>query len=104
MERLVTLGKIFSDRNRIQILLLLRREEELCVCELCDTLSLSQPLVSRHIKQMKSAGLLESTKQGKWVHYKLQKNELVETLLSSVSDTSLILPSLIKCTKVGSLR
>ena len=99
MERLVTLGKIFSDKNRIQILLLLRREEELCVCELCDTLSLSQPLVSRHIKQMKSAGLLESTKQGKWVHYKLHNNPLVETLLSAVDDTSFSLPSLIKCTK-----
>ena len=99
MERLVTLGKIFSDRNRIRILLLLQRDKELCVCEICDTLSLSQPLVSRHIKQMKSAGLLESEKLGKWVHYKLQYNELLNTLLHTVNDENVKLPQLIKCTK-----
>lgn len=51
MQKLVILAKTFSDLNRVKILSLLKRERELCVFEICDTLELSQPLVSRHLKR-----------------------------------------------------
>ena len=34
MEKLVAMCKIFSDLNRVKILALLQREEDLCVCEI----------------------------------------------------------------------
>ncbi len=73
MERLVQLAKIFSDLNRLKILGLILRDKEICVCEICDTLELSQPLVSRHLRQMREAGILSATQQGKWVIYTLSE-------------------------------
>ena len=67
MDKLVRLGKILSDINRVKILALLQREKELCVCEICDTLELSQPLVSRHLKQMREANIVSAKKNGKWI-------------------------------------
>ncbi|MDD2367701.1 MAG: metalloregulator ArsR/SmtB family transcription factor [Sulfuricurvum sp.] len=74
MERLIQLAKVFSDINRLKILILVLRDSKVCVCEICDTLELSQPLVSRHLKQMCEAGILESMQEGKWVIYSLAKN------------------------------
>ena len=74
MQRLTQLAKIFSDINRLKILLLVLRDTKLCVCEICDTLELSQPLVSRHLKQMREADILQSKQEGTWVIYSLTSN------------------------------
>ena len=94
MEKLVTLAKVLSDTNRVKILLLLKREDQLCVCEICDTLQLSQPLVSRHLAQMKKAQLVATHKKGKWSLYSLCKNKILEYLLQELDEK---LPSLINC-------
>jgi len=47
-------------------------KEGLCVCELVDALQVSQPNVSRHLKLMKSAGLAEERREGRWVYYALK--------------------------------
>ena len=99
MQKLVTLGKIVSDINRVKILALLKREKSLCVCEICDTLELSQPLVSRHLKQMREANLLHAEKSGKWMSYSLEKNTLLDFLLEHSKDEAEKLPPLIKCFK-----
>jgi len=67
MLKLVMLAKVFSDINRLNILALVLRDKEVCVCEICDTLNLSQPLVSRHLKQMKEAKILQANQKGKWM-------------------------------------
>jgi len=69
MDELLLLSKAMSDENRLKIVALIAREQELCVCEICDTLELSQPLVSRHLKQLKTAGVVEDHKEGKWRVY-----------------------------------
>ena len=71
MDRIVQLSKIFSDINRLKIFAMALRDKNLCVCEICDTLELSQPLVSRHLKQMREADILTSNKKGKWIIYSL---------------------------------
>ena len=74
MERLVQLVKVFSDINRFKILILVLREQEVCVCEICGKLELSQPFISRHLKQIREVDILESTQEGKWVIYSLTEN------------------------------
>jgi len=86
MQKLVILAKTFSDLNRVKILSLLKRERELCVFEICDTLELSQPLVSRHLKKMREALLIESKKDGKWIIYKLAQDKTLHYLLSTIED------------------
>ncbi|MFQ5777415.1 MAG: ArsR/SmtB family transcription factor [Terriglobia bacterium] len=47
-------------------------KDGLCVCELVDTLGVSQPNVSRHLKLMKAADLVEEQREGRWVYYRLK--------------------------------
>jgi len=95
MEELVKLAKIFSDLNRLKILALIIRDKEVCVCEVCDTLELSQPLVSRHLKQMKEADVFNARQEGKWVIYSLNEN-IHPTLECWIAEIKKELPSLPK--------
>jgi DNA-binding transcriptional ArsR family regulator len=45
---------------------------ERCVCELTDMIGVEMPTVSRHLSQLRSAGLLEDEKRGAQVFYRLR--------------------------------
>jgi len=62
--------KALSDRTRVKIIKMLQARE-LCVCELQAALELAQPSVSKHLKVLEEAGLVESRKEGLWVNYRL---------------------------------
>ena len=64
-----TLFKTLSDPTRLRLLNLLAGGET-CVCELTDTLGVVQPKVSRHLAQLKRAGLVDAQRNGKWIHYR----------------------------------
>jgi ArsR family transcriptional regulator len=102
MERLVQLAKVFSDINRLKILVLVLRHTNICVCEICDTLELSQPLVSRHLKQMKESNILESQQEGKWVIYSLAKSPdpILKCWMREVQQEFSSLPNLVSCNKI----
>jgi ArsR family transcriptional regulator len=59
-----------AEPTRLRILALLAREE-LAVLELCRVLGQSQPRVSRHLKLLAEAGLVERFPDGAWVFYRL---------------------------------
>ena len=62
-----------GDRLRLRLACcLLTIKEGLCVCELVDALNVSQPNASRHLKLMKSAGLAEEDRDGRWAYYRLK--------------------------------
>ncbi|MBE1276688.1 metalloregulator ArsR/SmtB family transcription factor [Enterovibrio baiacu] len=67
----VNFYKCLADETRLKTLLLLEREEELCVCELMAALNESQPKVSRHLAQLRKCGLLTDRRQGQWVFYRI---------------------------------
>lgn len=60
----------FADPTRLRILNLLRGGK-LCVCDVCAILDESQPKVSRHLAILRSAGLVEARREGKWMHYRI---------------------------------
>ena len=97
MEQLVEIAKILSDINRLKMIALMHRDKELCVCEFGDTLQLSQPLVSRNLKQMRDAGIVQSRKSGKWMLYSLTQHPLLECFLQNIAHTSDTLPKLVSC-------
>ena len=97
MKKLVQLAKILSDTNRVKIIALMYREKELCVCEICDTLELSQPLVSRHLKQMREAQLVETKQSGKWIIYSLSENKTLHCFLDTIKEDINTLPKIITC-------
>ncbi len=53
------------------------REKEVCVCEVSDTLNISQPLASKYLKQLKDAGIIDSEKRGKWNIYFIKFDEII---------------------------
>lgn len=67
------LFKILSDPTRLRLLNLLA-QGEVCVCDLHGTLGIDQPKVSRHLALMKRAGLVETRRNGKWMHYRLARH------------------------------
>jgi ubiquinone/menaquinone biosynthesis C-methylase UbiE len=69
MEKLVAMLRAAGDPTRLRLLLLLR-QAELTVSELTEIVGQSQPRVSRHLKLLCDAGLLERFKEGSWVFYR----------------------------------
>ncbi len=83
-----------GESTRLRILALLAREE-LAVLELCRVLDQSQPRVSRHLKLLAEAGLVERFPDGAWVFYRLtaggQAAELVAETLSRIDPADPVL-------------
>jgi ubiquinone/menaquinone biosynthesis C-methylase UbiE len=69
MDRLVAMLRAAGDPTRLRLLLLLR-QAELTVSELIEIVGQSQPRVSRHLKLLCEAGLLERFKEGSWVFHR----------------------------------
>jgi ArsR family transcriptional regulator len=47
------------------------RERELCVCELCDSLAMTQSTLSTHLQVIRQAELVSARKEGKWTYYRI---------------------------------
>ena len=77
LERLLELLKALADEKRVQIVSLLARGER-CVCELQDELDAGQSLLSHHLKALKDIGLVTDRRDGRWVHYSLNREALEE--------------------------
>lgn len=71
MRELTTLFKALSDETRLQMLGLLCRRGELCVCDFVEVLEISQSKASRHLRHLVNAGLLEDRREGVWVYFRV---------------------------------
>jgi ArsR family transcriptional regulator len=71
VKELVSTAKAFADPTRVRILAALRGGE-LCVCELCDSLAVTQSTLSTHLQVVRDAGLVSSRRQGKWMYYAIE--------------------------------
>ncbi|BAY74054.1 transcriptional regulator [Nostoc linckia NIES-25] len=86
-----------SDPLRISVLELLR-QRELCVCDLCETLGVSQSKLSFHLKTLKEAGLVNSRQEGRWIYYSLNLSQfsVLEEYLAGFSH-NLVISSVRPC-------
>ena len=76
--------KALGENNRLRIVNMLM-SKPMCVCEITEIIGLSQSTVSGHLKVLKEAEIIEDTKEGLWVEYRLTKNnELNKTLFKLV--------------------
>ena len=61
-----------SEPTRLRIVRLLADTgEEVCLCELVDSLQETSYNLSRHLKVLRQAGLLDAKKDGRWVYHRL---------------------------------
>lgn len=70
----VSFYKNLAEETRLNILLLISIETQLCVCEFVHAMELSQPKISRHLAQLRKHGLLTDKKVGKWVFYSISED------------------------------
>ena len=87
MEAALSGLRAAAEATRLRLLLLCARGE-LTVSELTDILGQSQPRVSRHLKLLCEAGLLDRFREGTWVFYRLAERgraaELAQRICASV--------------------
>ncbi|MEP0912896.1 metalloregulator ArsR/SmtB family transcription factor [Leptolyngbya sp. GB1-A1] len=83
-----------SEPLRLKIVELLR-ENELCVCDLCELLDVAQSKLSFHLKTLKDASLVRSRQEGRWIYYSLNLPQFVvlEQYLSEFRRYSPIMPA-----------
>jgi ArsR family transcriptional regulator len=62
--------KALADPTRVAIVNRLAAGET-CVCDLNAAFDLSQPTISHHLRVLRDAGLVESTRRGTWAYYRL---------------------------------
>lgn len=78
-----------SDETRLEIVAKLTNGER-CVCDLMDALDVAQSRLSFHLRVLKEAGIVIDRKDGRWVHYSLNRGRIeeMEALLHSMKPLS----------------
>jgi len=82
MERLF---KALADATRLRILGLLLTGE-VCVCDIHESLKIPQSKASRHLAYLRRSGLVETRRDGLWVHYRLGR--LADPTMAAIVDAA----------------
>jgi ArsR family transcriptional regulator, arsenate/arsenite/antimonite-responsive transcriptional repressor len=70
-EQLAARFHALADPTRVAIVNRLAQSAETCVCDLTAAFELSQPTISHHLKVLREAGLVESSRRGTWAYYRV---------------------------------
>lgn len=86
LESLASTLNLAGNAVRLKILYLLKKEEEMCPCDLSDVLEMTVPAISQHLRKLKDGGLVEGKKIGQTVFYSLsgKENNLLNHLFSNI--------------------
>jgi ArsR family transcriptional regulator len=79
--------KALAEPTRLSMLAALwEADGPVCICDFTAAFELTQPTISHHMARLKAAGLVESTRRGIWIYYRLNRDLAPEasTLLSGL--------------------
>ena len=69
-ERLLRAFKALADGTRLRIFQLIAAQHEpLCACDIVDRFDVSQPTIAHHLRTLREAGLITTSRQGVWAYY-----------------------------------
>ena len=77
LHNLADFFKIMGDSTRCKLLFALL-QNEMCVCDLANVLSMTKSSISHQLSKMKDVGLVKCRKSGKTVYYSLDDNHIFE--------------------------
>jgi ArsR family transcriptional regulator, arsenate/arsenite/antimonite-responsive transcriptional repressor len=69
---LVPLFAALADSTRLRLLNLMDGRE-VCVCYFVEILKQGQPKISRHLAYLRRVGIVEARREGKWMHYRIER-------------------------------
>ncbi|EPR70976.1 ArsR/SmtB family transcription factor [Cyclobacterium qasimii] len=76
IQNSIVLFKALSEITRLKIIwLLINIDSKICVSEIIEVLNQPQYNVSKHLRILRKAGLLEESKEGKWVYYYIKETD-----------------------------
>ncbi|GIG63029.1 transcriptional regulator [Longispora fulva] len=72
-DELAPAFKALGDPVRLRLISMIASAEggEACVCDISDTIDLSGPTISHHLKVLREAGLIDGERRGTWVYYRV---------------------------------
>jgi len=79
LNSIALLAKSLADENRLRILLCVSGTEK-SVSQIVESLSLSQPLVSHHLKELKRTLLVDIERRGPFIFYKIADKKIIDIL------------------------
>ena len=79
--------RALADSTRLRIINLIG-DQEVCVCFFVEILKTNQPKISRHLAYLRRAGIVESRREGIWMHYRITtpKDENAARVLQEVRE------------------
>lgn len=83
LSQMEALFKALADATRLRILGLLL-SGEVCVCDIHESLKIPQPKASRHLAYLRRASLVETRREGLWIHYRL--GSLADPVLAALTE------------------
>jgi len=88
MENEAAFFKVLADTTRLRLAVLLSIQGETCVCALAEALETQEYNISRHLRVMRSAGVVEARREGTWMYYRLAdaRNRLEQCLQECFRD------------------
>jgi len=85
ISQLSTSFKALGDPVRLRLFFLIGQHDAVCVCHLVGALKIPQSTISRHLSILRHAGLVQTSREGKWVYYALS-GELARQLKSTFTN------------------
>lgn len=77
LNNLASLFRIMGDDTRCKLLFALL-QNEMCVCDLANVLSMTKSSISHQLSKMKDVGIVKCRKEGKTVYYSLDDSHILE--------------------------
>lgn len=82
--------KALSETTRLELFLIINALPNICLCNFEGCFNLSISNLSRHLKELDSAGLINFYKKGKWKYYSITKHgQAFVTFINSIIDESI---------------
>lgn len=108
MKKLLQITKALADGNRLRIMMMVK-EKEPCVCQIVEVLGTAPSTASKHLSILKTAGLIDCYKNGRWIYYHLPRNPdpLVQNtfryLFSNLEESEIIRKDLLQISDICEL-
>lgn len=74
IEKVAKILNLLGNDTRLKILLLIKGEQKVCVCDLSDILGVSVSAISQQLRKLKDSNLLKSEKEGQTIYYNIHPN------------------------------
>lgn len=85
-----------NDKTRVEILLFIKQNGEVCVCDIENSFNMIQSRISRHLKILKDGGFLKVDRRGRWAFYSIKSpmDEFRQSILKEISFSNMEIPKL----------